>query len=90
MRNITSFLPEILNWSTFPPKSLHHLRILLLLLKTKMKGTDECFLIVDVEVSCWHDQLRQAVSQSMSYIIANQFSLQILINSLKWYHLSHV
>ena len=45
---------------------------------TKIEGTDECLLIVDVEVSCWHDQLRQAVCQSISYTIANQFSLQIL------------
>ena len=56
MRNITSLLPEFLNQSTFPPKSSHHLRILLLLLMTKMEGTDEHLLIVDIEVSCWHDQ----------------------------------
>ena len=60
------------------PKSSHCLRIFLLLLMTKMEGTDECLLIADVEVSCWHDQLGQAVSQSISYTITNQFSLQIL------------
>ena len=43
-----------------------------------MEGTDECLLIAYIEVSYWHDQLRQAVSQSISYITANQFSLQIL------------
>ena len=45
---------------------------------TMVEGTDEDLLIVDVEMSCWHDQLRQAVSQSISYTIANAFSLQIL------------
>ena len=43
-----------------------------------MEGTDECLLIVDVEVSCWHNQLGQVVSQSISYTKAKQFSLQIL------------
>ena len=64
MRNITSLLPEFSNQSTFPQKSSHHhnLGILLLLLITKMEGPDKHLLVVDAEVSCWHDQLRQEVS----------------------------
>ena len=30
----------------------------------KMEAIDEHLLIVDIEISCWKDQLRQAVSQS--------------------------
>ena len=28
----------------------------------KMEGNDEHLLVADVEVLCWHDQLRQVVS----------------------------
>ena len=39
-----------------------------------MEDLDECLLIAKIEVSCWKDQLKQAVSQFQLLILYIQFN----------------
>ena len=33
-----------------------------------MEEVDECLMITSIEISCWKEQLKQAVSQSHIYL----------------------
>ena len=44
-----------------------------------MEEVDECLMIADIEISCWKEQLKQAVSQSHTLIISMQFDQFLLV-----------
>ena len=45
----------------------------------KMEEVNECLLIARTEISCWKEQLMQAVSQSLTLIISMQFDQFLLV-----------
>ena len=47
----------------------------------KMEEVDECLLITSIEISCWKEQLKQVVSQSLTLIIFDAIQ-SISISSL--------
>ena len=44
-----------------------------------MEEVDECFMIADIEISCWKEQLKQAAIQSHTLIIFMQFDQFLLV-----------
>ena len=74
-------VPIIRSSDFVPPLPWYQIFVLLYLTKSnfeipnKMEEVDECLLIASIEISCWKEQLKQVVSQSLTLIIFHAIQL---------------